>query len=144
MDVQIYINGKNAKATWRVGVEDGALSALLTPPPMKPFVSNKSPRQHGKEIYPANPRVDERDVQIPIYFSARSEAEFLANYESFVAELQTGVFTLRVVAGGLDRTFFMVYLSCQQFTQMNLGLAKFLLRLNEPNPTKKHDDNDLP
>ncbi|MCC8155486.1 MAG: hypothetical protein LIP01_15665 [Tannerellaceae bacterium] len=81
--------------------------------------------------------IDERDVQLPLLLTARNEQEFLSFYNSFLAELQKGVIETQVICGEIDITYYFIYISCQQFTQMNLRMAKYVLRLNEPNPTNR-------
>lgn len=137
MDVSLYINGIDATQTWGVSLEDAALSILLTPAPLKPFVENKSPQENGKSIYPKNPRLDERDISLPLLISARTKEEFIVQYYNFVAELQKGVIGMRVICGDFDVTYSLTYLSCQPFNEYYMQAGKFLLRLNEPNPTNR-------
>lgn len=141
MRERIYINGKDAYKEWGLSLESDGLNALLAPIPMKPFIENKSTQEHGKAIYPVNPRIDERDVQIAINILASSNAQFIERYHSFMIELQKGIFRIHIVYAGIDETFNMVYLSCQQFSQFNMRCAKFLLRLNEPNPANRNTDS---
>ncbi|MCC8154270.1 MAG: hypothetical protein LIP01_08690 [Tannerellaceae bacterium] len=137
MKVTLNINGKDALKTWGVSLESGALTVLLTPAPMKSFVENKSPLLHGKEIYPVEPRVDERDIQLSIILSAPDQSTFLKYYSEFLEELQKGIIEMQVICGGMNTTYYFTYVSCQTFNQMNLRLAKYVLRLNEPNPTNR-------
>lgn len=133
----LIINGQDARDTWGIALEKEGLNILLTPPPMKSFVENKSPLLHGKEIYAVSPRIDERDVQLPIILSAPDQSTFLRCYAGFLSELQKGVIEMRVLCAGIDTTYFFTYISCQSFSQMNLCLAKYVLRLNEPNPMNR-------
>ncbi len=137
MTEQLYINGQDARQTWGIVLEQGALDALLAPAPMKPFIENKSPQDNGKVTYPKNPRVDERDISLPIVILSPGNASFVARYHSFVAELQKGVFRFRVIRDGIDMTFNFTYLNCQQFNSLGMRSGKFLLRMNEPNPANR-------
>ena len=137
MNIQLYINSKDARQTWGLILEDGAFDALFAPVSLKPFIENKSPQEHGKSIYPVGPKVDERDIQLPVIILAGNRSEFYARYSSLVEELKSGVFTLRVVTDFADVTFNLIYLSCQQYTGFDMRAAKLLLRMNEPNPTNR-------
>ena len=59
-------------------------------------------------------------------------------YRAFTDELKKGVIdlTLHVWEGGtfFKETYHFVYLSCSQYSEFNGRLAKFVLKLNEPNP----------
>lgn len=137
MRERIYINGKDAWQTWGLALEGDSLNALLLPLPMKPFIENKSTQEDGKTIYPVNPHVDERDIQLSIQLLAQSQEEFVIRYRSFVTELMKGIFKFRLVFAGIDETYYMTYLNCQQFSQYNMRCGKFILRLNEPNPANR-------
>lgn len=142
MTGQLTINGKDAYTTWGVTLDASALSTLMTPPPLKPFVSNKSGAEDGKEVLGVStqeeraffrPRLDSREITLAINLTARSEAEFLERYNSFVAELMAGVITLSTKwqAGVVYR---LIYLSATQFSQLRRSVASISLRLEEPNP----------
>lgn len=139
---QLSINGKDAYRTWGVSLDPSALSALMTPPPLKPFVSNKSGAEDGKEVLGVStdeeraffrPRLDSREITIAINLTARTEAEFLQRYNSFVDELTKGVIHLSTQwqAGVVYK---LVYLSASQFSQLRRSVASISLRLEEPNP----------
>lgn len=133
---ELYINGKDAFITWGVGLEKDSLSTLMTPAPLKQFIENKSRLEHGKRVLVVNARVDERTIQLPLIVKAPSEAVFLSNYAAFITELQTGVITI-TTSYQLGVKYKMIYESCGQYTQYDRRMAKFLLRLTEPNPADR-------
>lgn len=133
---ELFINGKDAYMEWGISMDDTALSALMTPAPNKEFVENKSRLEHGKRVVAANPKKDERNLTLQINLTAPDKDIFFARYDSFCKELATGVLEIRTKyqTNILYRT---VYLSCQQFSQFMQGIGKFVLKLNEPNPSDR-------
>lgn len=133
---QLYINGKNAYATWGVYMDGSALSALMTPPPCKDFAGNSYRAKDGKRVVLANPRVADRDITLTFYLSADTEAEFLARYASFCEELATGSLVIRT--SFQPKVYYRcTYASCTQFSEFRRRLASFALKLNEPDPTNR-------
>ena len=136
MTGQLIINAKDAFTTWGVILEQDAMSALMAPAPLKPFPENKGRGEHGKQVFTANPRVDERTVQLPLIIKAANETAFRSQYAAFVTELQGGVITITTsFMPGIK--YRMLYESCAQFSEFRFLLGKCLLRLNEPNPNNR-------
>ena len=134
---ELFINGLDAYERWGVSLSDTALSALMTPAPQKKFISSKSRLKDGKSIVVNNPKVDERSVSIAIHLIARNEAEFFSNYEKFCNEvLAKGYLTIetKFQQGVIYK---MEYESCSQFSQFMRGIAKFTLKMTEPNPNNR-------
>jgi hypothetical protein len=50
MEGEFYINDKDAYTTWGISMDTSSLSALMTPPPMKEFIENKSRLENGKRV----------------------------------------------------------------------------------------------
>lgn len=136
MKGELYINGKDAYETWGMSLSDTSLSALLTPPPNKDYIESKSRLENGKSVILDNVKVDERDVTLQVHFTAKSEAQFFDRYSSFCEELKGGKLELRT-SYQPTVIYRFVYVSCQQFSQFMRGIAKFSLRLNEPNPENR-------
>lgn len=109
------------------------LSALMTPAPQKDIIKNKSRLEHGARINNHNPRVDERDVTVEFHISADNEADFFDKYARLCAVLEQGnlIINTSYQAGVYYK---MQYVSCSQFAEYLFGIAKFTLRLTEPNP----------
>lgn len=130
------INGKDAFESWGIALHDTALSALMTPPPQKEFIENKSRLENGKRVLTSNPKVDEREVSLRFNLFANTELEFFSKYESFCKELAKG--QIRIHTRYQPSVYYnMIYLSCTQFTQYNRKGADFVLKLSEPNPANR-------
>lgn len=136
MKGELYINGKDAYETWGISLTDGSISALMTPPPMKSIIENKSRAEHGKRVVNNMPKVDERSLSLDVHFSANTREEFFSRYESFCKELATGSLEIRTKYQPtvLYRTNF---LNCSNYSGFMFGIAKFTLKLNEPNPMNR-------
>lgn len=136
---ECYINNKDAHDEWGLILGETSFTALLTPAPVKGYVQNKSALMHGKQVLSGEenpPKIDERDLQLVFAIKAKNRTEFLARYASFVSELEKGTIDLRTkYQPGM--VYHLLYMSCQQFTQFNGRLAKFVLKLNEPNPKNR-------
>lgn len=139
MTGQFFINGQDAYTTWGVTLSETGLSALMTPAPNKAIIENRSRLQHGKRVITDNPKKDDRDLTLVINLTARSKEQFLARYASFCQELAKGRLDIKVAAmpGTVYR---MDYQDCQQFSEFMFGIAKFSLRLNEPNPEDRGEE----
>lgn len=130
---QLTINGKDAFKTWGISLEQSALSALLTPPPNKEMPENKSRAINGKIMVDIPRKIDERDITLPLNLIASSEEEFFEHYSSFCNELAQGQLIIET-SYQPGKKYITEYISCNQFTQFMRGIAKFSLKLNEPNP----------
>lgn len=135
---KLTINGKDAYSTWGIWMDDTALSTLMTPAPCKEFISNKYRSKDGKRVIKHNPRLDEREITIGFYMSAKTEDEFLYNYGKFCEDvLATGEITIHTSFQPYV-WYRCVYLSCTQYSQYMRQLAKFSLKLNEPDPSDRN------
>lgn len=136
---QLYINGKDAYLTWGVIMDDTALSTLMTPAPNKEFISNKYRSKDGKRIIKHNPRLDERDITVGFSMGAKTKEAFLANYAKFCEDvLANGEMTINT-SFQPSIYYRCVYVSCTQFSQFMRELAKFSLKLNEPDPSDRSE-----
>ena len=137
MKGECFINEKDAYTMWGIVFGDDSLTALLTPPALKSYTENKSALQDGKRIVESRiPKADERTLQLTFYLHARSLETFLQRYSSFTQELMGGKLVIRTKYQPEVR-YHCFYLSCNQFTQFNGRLAKFILKLSEPNPNNR-------
>lgn len=127
----------DAFTAWGVNIEDGALSALMTPAPMKEFIESKSRLQHGRRIMAKLPKYDSRTINIPFHIVASTKADFFSKYEAFCNDvLSKGELYLRTKYQP-SVVYHLVYQSCTQFSQYQREMAKFTLRVIEPNPTER-------
>lgn len=130
---ELKINGKDAYTEWGISFDQTALSTLMTPPPNKSYIENKSRLENGKKVLVHNPKVDERSVTLSFNLTARNDGEFFERYNSFCEELRGGVLNIETkYQNGV--VYKMVYESCSQFSQLIREIARFSLRLVEPNP----------
>lgn len=141
--IKTYINSTSQDAYTKFGVElaETSVTALMTPPPLKDYITNKSALSHGKQVLTANgnvPKTDERDVQLTISLEAPTLAKFLMRYRAFCTELKKGAITLTLyISEGstyYKETFYLKYLSCSQYSEFNGRLGKFVMKFCEPNP----------
>ena len=142
---QLYINGKDAYLTWGIFLAETALSALMTPAPNKEFISNKYRSKDGKSVIKHNPRLDEREITLAFNMAAKDSDTFLTNYAKFCDEvLAKG--ELVIHARFQPNVWYRcIYISCTQFSQFAQEMAKFSLKLNEPDPSDRGETskNDL-
>ena len=136
---ELFINGYDAQEEWGVIFGAESFTTLLTPPPVKAYIENKSALSHGKQVLSGEdnpPKLDERDIQLTFYLRAKNLTQFLTRYANFVKVLQEGQVDIRTKYQP-KVTYHCNYISCAQFTQFNGRLAKFVLKLNEPNPNSR-------
>jgi len=142
MTGELKINGKDAYDTWGVSLEDGAISTLMTPPAMKDFVSNQSRLEHGKRVMTLNPKYDSRELTLEMHLCAKTKDDFLTKYGKFCDEvLSTGVLHIST-SHQSGVTYHCIYNSCTQFSAFLSGIAKFSLKLTEPNPANRTDTSE--
>lgn len=129
----VKINDKDAKQTWGIVFDSSSVSALMTPPPMKAYIEDASRLEDGKRVIVDNAKVESRNVTLTFSLMARNETEFFSRYNSFCEEIQKGLMNIELSILS-NVVFKCVYKSCSQFTQYNNRLAKFSLKVEEPNP----------
>lgn len=131
----IYINGNDSRSQYGIVFTASAVNALLAPPPLKAYVTNKSRAEHGKRITGGTTRYDERDVTLEIYLEAPDWATFTTRRAAMMTLFQSMV---TVVIGDESSIYYrLYYLSCSQFTQFNGRIARFQVKFNEPNPNNR-------
>ncbi len=103
MERNAFINGRNIWSTWGAELMDGALEAILTPPPVKDYIENDSRLEHGIQITssPEICKMDSRELTLPFFITGNSQSDYLDKYSSFVSELVKGK-TLLVIAHRLN------------------------------------------
>ena len=133
---QLKINGKDAYETWGISMDDTSLSALMTPPSVKPYISNDDRTKHGKEYLTAPVYVDSRDLTLQLNLTAKDEEQFFARYIAFCEVLAKGVLDIETsFQPGV--VYHCLYQSCSQFSQFMRGIGKFVLKLTELNPNNR-------
>lgn len=142
MEGMLIINGIDALATWGIDIEDGGISALLTPAPAKDYITNNSRIEHGVRLVNENPRYNSRQITIPIYLLADSQNDFFEKYYNFCKVLEGGKLEISLKIKGQENVVYKCYYqSCTQFQQLMYGMAKFSLKLIEPDPTDRTKSN---
>lgn len=132
--VKILINDVDAFSRYGIFLTSGGFSALRKPAPMKRFIENKIRTEHGKRIIMKDPKVEERTLTLPVVMTAKSETEFTQRYNRFCSEiLEKGMLNI-VVTSIPNVVFRCIYEDCQQYTEFVQEMAKFVLKLVEPNP----------
>lgn len=147
---QLIINKQDAYTTWGITMDSSALSTLMTPAGNKSYIENDSRLENGKTLLTSYTKTNEdgsteevnmvkkdaRDVTIAFNLTAPSEEKFLQRYYSFCEELDKG--DLDISTSFLPNVVFhMKYVSCTQFSEFMLGMAKFSLKMTEPNPKNR-------
>ena len=133
---QIYINGKDAQSTWGIVTDTSTLAALLTPPPQKELITNESRLTNGMRVYSGARRIASRDISLSLQLVASTEEQFFKQYDSFCQELAGGRLVITTTFRP-DVYYRCDYISCTQFAQYMRGIAKFTLKLNEPDPSNR-------
>ena len=124
----------DAYDTWGVSLEDGALSRLMTPAPMKDPVTNKNVISHGVSIVQSTFYYDVRSVSLEMHITAPDKAAFMARYKRFCVDvLAPGILHIKTKYDP-DTVYNFRYVDCTQFSQFRLEMAKFTLSLEEPRP----------
>lgn len=123
---------------WGVGLEAGALDALMCFKPNKEPIVNKNVTADGASYVTGAGHVDERTVSIPFHIVARNKADFLLKRQGFYDAIKTGLCIFRI-ANPVEATYKLYYVSCNQYTQFLSGVAKFMLTMYE---TNGYDDTD--
>lgn len=136
---QLFINDIDVFDSFGVSLDNQALSALMTPPTVKDYPSNKSRISHGSRPVLSLPvRLDERTITLTGHIIAPNEPTFFKRYNDFVKFL-TASPSLTIRTSFEPDTFYRCsYLSCSQFTQFMRSIAKFSLKIKEWNPANRN------
>ena len=134
---ELYINEKDAYKTWGVSLEDGAMDSLMSPLSMKQDIVNESRLEHGKRHINIRPKVDEREIALPMHLSARNKSEYLIRLAAFRKVLESGEEIVIRTSHETGVCYRCIYRSCTPFSAFLGGLAKFSLKLTEPDPTNR-------
>lgn len=139
---QLKINGQDAYETWGMSLSDTALSSLMTPAPVKAYITNKSRTQDGSRIIADNAKVDERTVTLQMHITAPNVTQFFNRYNALIEVLQAGEIEIWTSLNPTE-CYRMYYQSCTQFSEYHRTMAKFSLRLLEPDPTDREVDRSV-
>ena len=124
---------------WGVGLEDGALEALMTFRPNKEPVTNNNITAQGTHYVTGAGLVDERTISIPLHLMADNRADYLLKRKGFYEAIQKGLLVFRI-AYPVEVTYQFYYVGCTQYQHLINGMAKFMLSVME---TNGDGDDDL-
>lgn len=129
----------DAYTVWGVSFSEVALSMLMTPAPAKAPVENKSRMQNGKTVLrnETYSKKDERDVSLEMHITAKKKEDFWRQYDAFCEQVLDRQFIDIKSGYRPNKVFHMTYSSCTQFSEWQQMVAKFTLRLNEPDPSNR-------
>lgn len=138
---ELYIRNKSgnfvdAYTTWGLSLTDGALSALMTPPPIKELIESTYRKKPGKVVILKDVQPMDRDLTLQVHITAPDKATFYSRYAGFCEVLATG--RVELYTSHQPNVYYrFIYVSCSQFSQFVERIAKFSLKLNEPDPTNR-------
>jgi hypothetical protein len=135
----LTINEKNARTTWGIVANTKLMASLLAPASAKDPIQSESRLEHGtRTIIPnGSVKLAKRDITLEVGLTAPSLTEFYARYKSFIEELTSGWLKIASPKFLPGVIFNCRYVSCTQFTNYNGRIAKFILKLEEPNPNNR-------
>lgn len=136
---ELTINNLDARATWGIIPDTKLMAALLAPAPVKDPIQSESRLEHGtRTIIPeGSVKLAKRDVTLEVGLTAPNLTEFYTRYKGFIEELASGWLKISSPKFLPGVVFNCRYVSCTQFTQYNGRIAKFILKLEEPNPNNR-------
>lgn len=132
---QLKINNKDAFTEWGVSLSNGAKAVLMAPPALKERVSNESRLAHGKSILNTNLKKAPREFTLEMHMISSSWADYLDKKTRWEEMLMEGSLDIKT-SWESGVTYHCLYISCAKFAESH-GLAKFALRLAEPNPDNR-------
>ena len=133
---QLFINGQDAYTKFGISLADGALAALMTPAPNKSLIESTYRKLPGKRVILKDVVQDSRELNLEMYITAPNKSEFFLFYSDFCLELAKG--KLVINTSFMPSVYFRcIYLSCTQFTEFVQEMAKFSLKLSEPDPSDR-------
>lgn len=133
------INGHDTYSTWGVVLAENSVEQFIAPPPLKEYITNESALENGTQVLTslaALPKVAARNITVEVNILATNNTDFRTKLAAFTTVLKGGVLTIRLTDHSADY-FHCLYQSCTQFTDYNGRVAKFALRLIEPNPANR-------
>lgn len=136
---ELKINDIDARAKWGITPDTKLMAALLAPAPTKNPIQSESRLEHGtRTIIPeGSVKLAKRDITLELGLSAPNIIEFYTRYKDFIDVLTSGWLRIESPKFIPGVVFNCRYVSCTQFTQYNGRIAKFILKLEEPNPNKR-------
>ena len=135
---ELIINGNDAWQEWRVVVGPGFSDAMLQTAAAKEAIQTDVRLEDGIRtvLGAGGVKVGAREITLEIGLRGRDRADFLRRWESFEAELLSGL--LEIESALLPgRKIRCRYVSCGSFANRNGRMAKMMLKLQEMNPKNR-------
>lgn len=137
MKGDLYINGKDAFETWGVNMNEGFLNSLLTPPPVKDYIENKSRLENGKRVILDNKKDDERDVTLVFTIKGSNQSDYISKFKAFMAEMSAGLVAINVPIIGSEK-FRVYYKNSVSFAiSLDRTFSKIAMKVCEPDPSNR-------
>lgn len=138
MKGDLLINGKDAFETWGVNMGNNFLNILLTPPPVKESIENKSRLEDGKRVLTENQKVDERDITLTFTIQGENQNDYILRYKAFMAEMSSGLVSINVPILGSD-IYHVYYKNATSFAMsLDRTFSKISMKVCEPNPKMRN------
>lgn len=137
MTGDLFINGKDAFDKWGVNMGDNFLNVLLTPPPVKEYIENKSRTEDGKKVLFDNKKNDERDMTLTFTIQGDNQSDYLSKYKAFMAEMYSGMVSIKVPVLGSD-VYHVYYKNAASYAMsLDRTFSKISMKVCEPNPAER-------
>lgn len=137
MKGDLLINGKDAFDIWGVNMGDNFINVLLTPPPVKEYIENKSRLEDGKRVILDNKKDDERDMNLTFTIQGESQSDYIAKYKAFMMEMSSGLVDINVPVLGSE-VYRVYYKNAISFAvSIDRTFSKIAMKVCEPNPSNR-------
>lgn len=133
----LIINGKDALDTWGVSMGDGFLNSILTPPPVKDYIENKSRLEDGKRVIFNNKKYDEREFNLIFTLKGSNQSDYISKFKAFMSEMTSGLVSINIPAIG-DDVYHVYYNNSTSFAfSIDHTFSKIAMKVCEPNPANR-------
>lgn len=133
----LIINGKDALDTWGVSMGDGFLNSILTPPPVKDYIENKSRLEDGKRVIFNNKKHDEREFNLIFTLKGSNQSDYISKFKAFMSEMTSGLVSINIPAIG-DDVYHVYYKNSTSFAfSIDHTFSKIAMKVCEPNPANR-------
>lgn len=137
MKGQAYINGNDIWLSYSAALVKGAYEALLTPAPMKDYISSSNRMKDGVSyvVDTTSRKTDKRSVSFSIFIQGSSINDYLSKYSALMSELTKGVILLKVTT--LKTIYKLVYIESSKYGDYGVKAGKFTFKFDEPNISER-------
>lgn len=133
----LIINGKDAFDTWGVNMGEGFVNNILTPPPVKDYIENKSRLEDGKRVLLNNKKYDEREFNLIFTISGSSPSDYILKFKAFMSEMSSGLVSINIPSIG-NEIYRVYYKNSTSFAfSLDHTFSKIVMKVCEPNPANR-------